>query len=76
MMGAHQPDLNAIDDEGKTPLGYCTRKILEMLNLENGVVCVEMGVSHKFDNNKLLQRERHDLVRDEEIEIKACLKKH
>ena len=28
LMGAYQPDLNVIDDEGKTPLGYCTRKIL------------------------------------------------
>ena len=33
LMGCCQPDLNLLDDEGKTPLGYGTRKILEMLNL-------------------------------------------
>ena len=63
LTGYHQPDLNVLDDEGKTPLAYCGRKILELLNLENGVVSVE-GSSPRFDNNRLLQKEKFDQVKE------------
>ena len=38
-----------------------------MLNLENGVVCVSIASSVKFDNNKLLQKEKFDQIKEEEL---------
>lgn len=38
LSGAYPPNLNAIDDDGKTPLAYCCRKVLQMLGLQSGVV--------------------------------------
>ena len=54
MSGAFAPNLNALDNENKTPLAYCCRKVLEMLGLEDGVVCVPLGEKQKKDNNALL----------------------
>lgn len=48
------PNLNALDEEGNTPLAYCFRNVLQMLGLENGVVNVSPGQKLKFDNNSLL----------------------
>ena len=67
LIGSHQPDLNVLDDEGNTPLAYGSRKMLQMLNLENGVVCVSIASSVRFDNNKLLQREKFDQIKEEEL---------
>jgi ankyrin repeat protein len=43
LLGAVPPNLNVVDDDGKTPLAYCCRKILEMLGLQDGVVSVVPG---------------------------------
>lgn len=37
---AKAPNLNAINNEGKTPLAYCTHDVLTRLNLQDGVVLV------------------------------------
>lgn len=33
LSGAVAPNLNALDEDNKTPLAYCCRKVLEMLGL-------------------------------------------
>jgi hypothetical protein len=41
LCAAKTPNLNAVNNEGKTPLAYCTHDVLTRLNLQDGVVLVE-----------------------------------
>ena len=67
LISSNNPDLNALNKEGKTPLAYCSRKILEKLNLETGVVRVDsVSTSVRFDNNRLLYHDQMDQVIEDE----------
>lgn len=77
-MGQPPPDLNCLDDYGKTPLAYGCRKILEMLGLESGVVSVPIQSINKplnFDNNLLLSKGRAGEGREDELEMKVEIKR-
>lgn len=56
------PNLNVLDDELKTPLAYCCRKVLEMLGLQEGVVSILPSQKNKikFNNNLLLVADEDD----------------
>jgi hypothetical protein len=53
-MGAN---LNALNDEKKTPLAYLTQNNITKLCLQNGVVMVK-DTNQKFDNNILLSKQK------------------
>lgn len=62
------PDLNAVNNENKTPLAYCSHELLSRLNLEEGVVMVQ-NKKVQFDNNALLTKERVSRPRDSELAL-------
>ena len=73
MLTSHMnsPDLNILNGQGKTALAYASRKVLKKLGLEAGVTFVDPkeGNPYSFDNNELLEREQHDKIKEETIEI-------
>ena len=48
MCSSANVNLNSLNNEGKTPLAYCSYTILEKLGLTNGIVLVK---ENKVDND-------------------------
>lgn len=67
LIGSVKPNLNMVDERGNTPLAYCSRKMLERLNLQSGVVCVATCRNPKFDNNTLLEVDKFESLREEDL---------
>ena len=51
------PNLNAVNNESKTPLAYCSYDVLIQLNLQEGLALVQNKLV-SFDNNALLTEAR------------------
>lgn len=62
LISKHEPNLNILNRQNKTALAYCKVDILKRLNLQEGVVYVKNRNKINFDNNKLLQKDRIDLL--------------
>ena len=54
------PNLNAVNNESKTPLAYCSYEVLAQLNLQEGLAVV-VNKMIPFDNNTLLTSGRLSL---------------